>query len=59
VLVVKLARDLLATRRPAEPVPLVLSAATWDPNISFTAWIEAELERGYPALSPPPHGPPR
>lgn len=53
VLVVKLARDLLATRQATEPVPLILSAATWRPEINITDWIEYELERLYPSLASP------
>jgi NACHT domain len=53
VLVVRLARGLLATRRPDEPVPLILNAATWKPEINVTDWIEAELKRGYPPLASP------
>jgi len=53
VLVVRLARELLATRQPTEPVPLILSAATWRPEINITDWIEYELERSYPSLASP------
>jgi hypothetical protein len=51
VLAVKLARDLLAVRTAAEPVPIILNAVTWDPEQAVTSWIESELIRNYPRLS--------
>jgi hypothetical protein len=51
VLAVKLARDLLAARRAADPVPIILNAATWRPDDSVTSWIEAELTRRFPSMS--------
>ncbi|MEU7872500.1 PH domain-containing protein [Dactylosporangium sp. NPDC049140] len=51
VLVLKLARDLLARRAADDPVPVVLDAVTWRREQSVTSWIETELIRVYPELA--------
>jgi hypothetical protein len=51
VLVTRLARDLIATRKPDMPVPVVLSAATWDPDADLRKWITDQLSENYPGLA--------
>ena len=51
VLVVKLARELLAVRRSGTLIPVILPAVTWDPGISLAEWISEQLESNYPGLA--------
>lgn len=51
-LAVQLLLELLRTRRPPEPVPVLLSAARWDTQAHPTlrSWLARCLETDYPAL---------
>jgi hypothetical protein len=51
VLVTRLAGDLLAARKPGMPVPVVLSAATWDPEMNLQEWIVGQLSENHPGLA--------
>ena len=50
VLAIKLVRDLLAARRPGEPVPVLLPAATWTSDSALPDWIAEQLVRTQPSL---------
>ncbi|MFD7444075.1 NACHT domain-containing protein [Streptomyces sp. NPDC059909] len=51
-LAVQLLRRLLAMRKPAEPVPVLLSVSGWDvrEHPTFESWLTARLEETYPSL---------
>lgn len=51
-LAVQLLLELLRTRQPEEPVPVLLSAARWDDrtNARLQDWLAATLALDYPAL---------
>ncbi|GII86756.1 hypothetical protein Ssi03_47460 [Sphaerisporangium siamense] len=51
-LAVQLIMELLKTRRPDEPVPVLMSAARWDTDIhpELHDWVAACLDMDYPAL---------
>lgn len=51
-LAVQLLMELVKTRRPDEPVPVLLSAARWDTatHPRLQDWLEACLHMDYPAL---------
>jgi NACHT domain len=51
VLVVKLARELLAVRKPGMPIPVILPAATWNPDRHMPDWISDQLESNHPGLA--------
>jgi hypothetical protein len=51
VLVVKLARELLVVRSSGMPIPVILPAATWNPDISLAEWISEQLESDHPGLA--------
>lgn len=54
VLALHLARELLATRRPAssDPVPVVLPLASWDPGRQgLWGWAASRLAQQHPGLS--------
>ncbi|SDL61876.1 NACHT domain-containing protein [Nonomuraea jiangxiensis] len=51
-LAVQLVRELLATRADGEPVPVLVSAASWDDKVpDVWGWLARRLKVGYPALS--------
>jgi hypothetical protein len=50
-LMIKLARDLIAARITGDPVPIILSASTWNTDEPMMTWVSAELVRRYPALA--------
>lgn len=43
--------DLLAARRPGEPVAVLLPAASWDPHEHLDHWLARRLGEEYPALT--------
>ncbi|MFI7633253.1 NACHT domain-containing protein [Nonomuraea sp. NPDC049400] len=51
-LAVQLVLELLRTREPDEPVPVLLSAARWDDRVyqRLQDWLAASLAMDYPAL---------
>ncbi|MFI7133456.1 NACHT domain-containing protein [Nonomuraea sp. NPDC050153] len=51
-LAVQLVLELLRTREPAEPVPVLLSAARWDDRVHgrLQDWVADSLAMDYPAL---------
>jgi hypothetical protein len=51
VLVTKLARELLAVRKSGMPVPVIVSAATWNPAKGLAGWITDQLVRTHPGLA--------
>jgi len=51
VLALRLTLDLLRQRAVADPVPVLLSIATWDPSDSLDQWIAACLVANYRALA--------
>jgi hypothetical protein len=51
VLVVKLARDLVATRDPGDPVPVILPIGEWDPRLDLAQWMADQLVRSYADLA--------
>jgi hypothetical protein len=54
VLVVRLLLDLLARRTPGDPVPVLVSAASWNPTgEGFHAWLETRLATDHPSLALP------
>jgi len=58
-LAVQLVLELLRTRRPEEPVPVLLSAARWDDHEHprLQDWLAASLAIDYPALRAEELGP--
>ncbi|MGH3867350.1 MAG: NACHT domain-containing protein [Pseudonocardiaceae bacterium] len=52
-LAVQLLRELLATRQPGEPIPVLVSLAGWDPTEQprLHTWLAARLAEDYPSLS--------
>jgi hypothetical protein len=51
VLAMLLTLDLLARRRPDDPVPVLLSVSSWNPTTEHLhAWIARRLDQDYPAL---------
>ena len=54
MLMVRLILELLARRRTGEPVPVLLSAASWNPSAQdLRGWLETVLTITYPVLSNP------
>jgi hypothetical protein len=52
MLIVRLTLDLLAARSPGSPVPVLVSASSWDPVAEdLRDWLEARLCIDYPALA--------
>ena len=43
--------DLLAVRSPEEPVPVLLSVASWDPHEHLDGWLAGRLVEQYPLLA--------
>lgn len=58
-LAVQLMFELLRTRRPEEPVPVMLSAARWDDRVHprLQDWLTTSLALDYPALCTESLGP--
>ena len=50
-LAVKLVRELLQMRRPGDPVPVLLPAATWTDSCTMTEWIADQLALDHPGLA--------
>ncbi|WP_123667520.1 hypothetical protein [Actinocorallia herbida] len=52
-LAVQLVRELLKSRKPEEPVPVLLSAASWDVEATpdVWEWTADQLRLGHPALA--------
>lgn len=50
-LAVKLARELLDAREPGDPVPVLLSAATWTDPSPMSEWVAAQLALDHPGLA--------
>ncbi|MGH3772156.1 MAG: NACHT domain-containing protein, partial [Pseudonocardiaceae bacterium] len=52
-LAVQLLRELLATRQPGEPIPVLVSLAGWNPieQPRLHTWLAARLAEDYPSLS--------
>jgi hypothetical protein len=54
VLASRLALDLLAARRPGEPVPVIVSAGSWNPATTpLNTWLAGQLARDLPGLAAP------
>ncbi|MEV4894561.1 NACHT domain-containing protein [Nonomuraea sp. NPDC055795] len=58
-LAVQLVRELIATRGPADPVPVLVSAASWDTaeHAEVWEWLATQLTLTYPALKAEAYGP--
>lgn len=58
-LAVQLVRELIIIRTPDEPVPVLLSAASWDATRypDLMSWIATRLRQHYPALGAAEFGP--
>jgi NACHT domain len=50
-LAVKLVRQLLRARQPGDPVPVLLSAATWTHDVPLTEWVATQLALDHPGLA--------
>lgn len=62
MLVLNLALQLLARRAPQEPVPVVLSAAAWNPVLGLDDWVAGQItmiDRRLARQVPGPGGTPR
>lgn len=54
ILVMRLVLDLLARRTSGGPVPVLVSAASWDPTTQdLHGWLARQLTISYTALTPP------
>ncbi|MEV5967178.1 NACHT domain-containing protein [Kribbella sp. NPDC051952] len=53
MLLARLAHDLLKTRRPGEPVPVIVSMATWNPDDMLDDWLAGQLASKNPGLADP------
>ena len=54
VLVLGLVLDLLQSRKSGEPVPVLFSAASWDPTVvGLRDWLAGQLSLSYPSLAMP------
>ena len=51
VLATKLARELLTTWQYGTPVPVILPAASWDPDSNLATWISHQLTSDHPGLA--------
>jgi hypothetical protein len=52
MLMVRLVLDLLARRKPSEPVPILFSIASWKPaDQDLRGWVAAQLLIDHPALA--------
>jgi hypothetical protein len=50
-LVLRLARDLLTSRQPGEPLPVLLHASTWTADQDMSRWIAGQLTQSNPGLA--------
>jgi hypothetical protein len=50
-LAIKLVRELLQARQPSDPVPVLLSAATWTDSCTMTEWVARQLTLDHPGLA--------
>jgi DNA-binding SARP family transcriptional activator len=49
-----LAVELTRNRRPSDPVPVLLTLSSWQPDrVHLAQWLRAQLAEHYPALSDP------
>ena len=54
VLASRLALDLLDARRPGQPVPVIVSVGSWNPEAtSLHVWLAEQLTRDHPGLAAP------
>ncbi len=52
VLAARLTLDLLATRVPGDPVPVIVSAGSWNPAATaLNVWLAEQLARDHPGLA--------
>lgn len=52
MLIVRLALDLIASRAPGDPVPVIADLSSWDPgNYDLHSWLSRRLTMDYPALA--------
>lgn len=51
ILVARLALDLLTSRQPGHPVPVIFSIASWDPANDIADWLAGQLIRDHPGLA--------
>jgi hypothetical protein len=58
MLLVRLVLDLLTRRQPGEPVPMLVSLASWSPaSQDLRKWLAAQMTDDYPVLgAPAPEG---
>ena len=55
MLMIRLVLDLLSRRRPADPVPILASVASWNPvEQDLWSWLAAQLVIDHPALAAAP-----
>jgi hypothetical protein len=47
VLAVRLALDLIATRSPGAPVPVILNLSSWDPSVDVWEWLPRQIGEQY------------
>lgn len=65
VLAARLTLDLLASRQPGQPVPVIVSIGSWNPTTTpLHTWMAGQLTRDHPGLAVPavaggPDGPSR
>ncbi|AMW12419.1 hypothetical protein A4E84_24770 [Streptomyces qaidamensis] len=51
VVLIRLLRHIIETRTPSEPVPVLFSLSSWNPQKqTLKAWLADQLRRAYPAL---------
>ncbi|MEV0374417.1 NACHT domain-containing protein [Streptomyces sp. NPDC050636] len=53
VLLMRLVQDLLARRTGDEPVPVLFSLASWNPDQPLKTWLADQLRRAHPSLCTP------
>jgi NACHT domain len=53
VLLIGLLQDLLERRTDSEPVPVLFTLASWNPDQPLKAWLADQLRRTYPGLVGP------
>jgi hypothetical protein len=51
VLALRFVLDLLDTRTPGDPVPVIFSMGSWDPAVSLDDWLVGQLVRDHPGLA--------
>ncbi|QLH26651.1 NACHT domain-containing NTPase [Streptomyces sp. Rer75] len=51
VLMLRLLHDLIARRAAGDPVPVLFSLASWDPDQPLKTWMADQLRRTYPSLA--------